>query len=514
MKLLRAALRAGFDRAESLLDHAFGAEWNPLRHLGALGFLFLWVVLISGIYLYIFFDTSVAGAYRSVEELTHGQWYLGGVMRSLHRYASDGLVLAMLLHLVREFSFDRYRGPRWFSWLTGVPILWFVYAAGVTGYWLVWDKLAQYVAIASSEWLDWFPIFGEPIARNFLTETSLSDRFFTLLVFLHIAIPLFLLLALWIHLQRVSRPVMNPRRGLAIGTLAMMVGLSLVKPALSQGPVTMDLVPGTVRLDWFYLALYPLLDQWSAGAVWALVGGFTVLLMALPWLPPLRLGAPATVDLVQCNGCGRCADDCPANAITMRPRSDGRPFEEEAVVNPSLCTRCGICVAACPISTPFRRVGALATAIDRLDDDLSALRERTHQAAAAIAQGEPGRRVLVFACEYGSGQGRGEAEGTVRVPCSGAVPPSFIDYALSRGLADGVVIAGCAAGNCRNRQGQTWTDERIAGARDPRLRERVPRDRLRTVWAGPHERRRLDRAIEQVRDAIARPDDAKAAADD
>jgi hypothetical protein len=36
--------------------------------------------------------------------------------------------------------------------------------SGITGYWLVWDKLAYYVAITTSELLDYLPIFGEPIA--------------------------------------------------------------------------------------------------------------------------------------------------------------------------------------------------------------------------------------------------------------------------------------------------------------------------------------------------------------
>ena len=40
--------------------------------------------------------------------------------------------------------------------------------SGITGYWLVWDQLAQYVAIATTEWLDSIGIFAEPIARNFL----------------------------------------------------------------------------------------------------------------------------------------------------------------------------------------------------------------------------------------------------------------------------------------------------------------------------------------------------------
>jgi hypothetical protein len=71
-----------------------------------------------------------------------------------------------------------------------VVLLWFVFACDISGYWLAWDKLAQFVAIATTEWLDALPLFGKPIARNFLDNATLSGRFFTLLVFLHIAVPL------------------------------------------------------------------------------------------------------------------------------------------------------------------------------------------------------------------------------------------------------------------------------------------------------------------------------------
>ncbi|MCB1401471.1 MAG: cytochrome b N-terminal domain-containing protein, partial [Rhodobacteraceae bacterium] len=201
---LRATLRRGLDRAERGLDPLFGPDWNPLANLGPLGWFLFWIVAATGVYLFIFFDTGVVDAYASVEWLSNDHWFHAGVARSLHRYASDLMVVVMLLHLAREFVYDRYRGKRWFSWVTGVPIVWFVYMSGITGYWLVWDQLAQYVAQTSTELLDALPIFAEPIARNFLTPESLSSRFFTLLVFLHIAIPLILLLAMWIHIQRIS----------------------------------------------------------------------------------------------------------------------------------------------------------------------------------------------------------------------------------------------------------------------------------------------------------------------
>jgi ferredoxin/coenzyme F420-reducing hydrogenase delta subunit len=490
MTPLQAPLRLGFQWIEGWFDRIFGTAWNPFYHLGALGFFYLWIVTVSGIYVYILFDTGTTEAYDSVEYMTHEQWYLGGIMRSLHRYASDGMVLMMAVHMLREFSLDRYRGKRWFTWVTGVPILWLTLIAGITGYWMVWDTLAQYIAIASTEWLDWLPIFGEPIARNFLAPSVLDDRFFTLLTFMHIAVPLILLFVLWIHLQRVSRPKINPARGLAVGTFAMLIALSLVLPAESQGAADLATVPASVGLDWFYLAAYPLLDIWSSGALWAFVATMTLMLAVLPWLPPLRRAAPAAVDLANCNGCTRCFDDCPFNAITMRPRSDGLPFAQEAAVDPAFCVSCGICAGSCPTSTPFRRAGDLVPGIDLPQRSLSDLRAALERKAAGLAQGT---RVIVFGCDQGAAvrQLEGPGVAALSLPCIAALPPSFIDYVLSRGLADGVFLTGCRDGECFHRFGVRWTEDRLARRRDPYLRSRVPRARLGKFWAAPTDRRKL-----------------------
>jgi quinol-cytochrome oxidoreductase complex cytochrome b subunit len=305
MEIIRGGLRRFFDYLEAGLGWVFPSQWNPLFNLGALGFFFYWIVTATGIYVFVLFDTSVLGAYPSVEHMTHDQWYVSGVMRSLHRYASDGLVLVMLIHLLREFSRDRYRGVRWFSWVTGVPVLVMIYVSGISGYWLVWDKLAQYVAVVSTEWLDKPGVFGEPIARNFLHTGMLDNRFFTLMIFLHIAAPLIALVIMWIHLQRVTKPRINPPRGLALGTFGSMLALSLIYPALSQGPASLSEVPGSVGLDWFYLGLYPLLDTWPGTVTWSATGTLLFILCAMPWLPPLRRTPPAAVDLENCNGCSR-----------------------------------------------------------------------------------------------------------------------------------------------------------------------------------------------------------------
>jgi ferredoxin/coenzyme F420-reducing hydrogenase delta subunit len=476
-------LKVSFEWIELAFDKAFAPAWNPFYFLGALGYFFYWIVAVTGIYLYIFMDTDVGGAYQSIERITHVQWYAGGVMRSLHRYASDALVVVMMLHLLREFALDRYRGARWFSWFTGVPIIWFVFASGISGYWLVWDRLAQYIAL------------GEPIARNFLNESALSGRFFTLMVFTHIFVPLFLLFIMWIHLQRMSRAKVNPPRGLALGTLASLLALSFVYPALSQGPADLDTVPTVVGLDWFYLAAYPLTDMVPGLWIWAGFVLVTALLVWMPWLPPKRDAAAVVVDLDHCNGCARCVADCPFNAITMEPRSDGKPFAQEAVVEDRLCVACGICVGACPPSTPFRRTRGLATGIDLPEFSLQALRDATHDAAEGLSGAA---RVIVYGCQQGPDLDalRDAGVGVVRLPCTAMLAPSFIDYVISRDLAEGVLLVGCREGDCHDRLGIDWMEARIAGERDPHLRRRVPRARLAQSWAGlaPADKPRSDLA--------------------
>ncbi len=284
IKLLQRIGQSIFMRTENALNGVFGAKLNPFYYLGAITYLMFWIIVVSGFYIYIFYDTGVEDAFASVERITHEQWYLGGIMRSLHRYASDAMIVAGVLHMLRNFAFDRYRNFRWFSWFTGVVLLWLVYIAGINGYWLVWDGLAQFLAVASAEWLDWLPIFSAPLARNFLELGSVNDRFFSLLSLIHIGVPLAIFGLIWIHTQRVPQAKTSPPKPLTIGLILTLVVLSLVYPALSQGHSDLDSAAFTLKFDWFYLWTFPLLYSWGAGKVWALSGGFTALILLLPFI--------------------------------------------------------------------------------------------------------------------------------------------------------------------------------------------------------------------------------------
>lgn len=495
---LRGALLRGLQAIERCFDRAFGHAANPLRHLGALGFFLFWIVAASGIYLFIFFDTGIELAYRSVEALSERQPYAGGVLRSLHRYASDAFVVVVLLHLAKEFLHGRYAGFRWFSWLTGVPLVWFMFASGVTGYWLVWDRLAQFVAIATTEWFDWLVIFGEPLTRNFLLDESVNSRFFTLMVFLHIGIPLVLLAGMFVHIQRVNHADVLPARVLGWGMLAAMLVLAFVLPAVSLAPADLASVAPTQALDWFYLFAYPLLYAWSPAALWALAFVCTLLLAVLPFIARAQVTVPARVDPDNCNGCSRCFDDCPYGAVVMHELARGTPGLRQALVLPALCASCGICAGSCPSSTPFRSDGALVTGIDMPQLPVQALRARLD---TALAGGKV--RIIVFACDrVAAAQTFANADvAVIDLICVGQLPPSFIEYALRHG-ADGIFINACAGGDCSFRLGERWLRERLTGAREPHLRASVPRQRVAVAGVGAGEGESMRDGIRRLRAQI------------
>jgi coenzyme F420-reducing hydrogenase delta subunit/ferredoxin len=493
---LRTTLRFALQRVEGVFDAAFGAKANPCRHLGGTAFFLFFVVAGTGAYLYAAFDTRVDGAYESVERITRGAWPLSGVARSLHRYASDAFVVIVLLHVLREWINGHARGFRWYSWLSGVPLVWLVYASGLGGYWLVFDRLALWSLVATTEWLDALPLFGGALARNFIAD-GVTNRLFSLLIFLHIGIPLALLLGMWVHIQRISRPRTRPPRDLALGLAAALLLLALAKPATSDAPADLALAPPNVHPDWLYQAIHPLFYASSGTLLWIAAGALTVAVALLPWLPPAKRPPAARVDLANCNGCGRCFADCPYVAVTMRPRTDGRPLPREAVVDSDLCAACGICAGACPSSTPFRSGEVLHTGIDLPQRPIGSVRDDLARGLENL-RGAP--RIVVFGCDCAANARALQASDTavLSLPCAAMWPPSFVEYALRSGV-DGVLIAGCRDGDCAYRLGNRWIEQRMRGMREPHLRGTVPIERVETAWCGPFDGTALARELARFR---------------
>jgi ferredoxin/coenzyme F420-reducing hydrogenase delta subunit len=475
---LPAAARAmlAFDRGG---DRVFGAAANPLRQLGALAVLMLWIALASGVYMYIVYEASAAGAYASLDELARSQPWAGGLVRSLHRYSADAFALFTLLHVGREWLLGRYAGFRWYSWVSGVPMLWLALLSGLIGYWMVADSRAQFVATGIAEWAAAVPGFGDALMRIVIGVEAMSDRLITLLLFIHVASALLVLAGLWAHIRRIARPMTQPALHPTLAIAATLLALAAAWPALSTEPAEVARLPLAVPIDWFFLGWFPLMHATTAGTVWLLAGLGTVLLLALPWTVRRPRPEAAVVDLAHCNGCRRCFEDCPFSAIALVPRTDHRPYAVQPVVDTDLCAGCGICVGACPSSIPFRPRERLATGIDLPDRPLTALRDALRRGLAA----QPGAAVL-FGCDEGADVRRVEAPGVIALsaPCCAMLPPAFADYALRQGAAR-VVVASCGTHACGYWLGGRWMAQRLAGEREPMLRERARGPRVRLVAA-------------------------------
>jgi coenzyme F420-reducing hydrogenase delta subunit/ferredoxin len=304
--------------------------------------------------------------------------------------------------------------------------------------------------------------------------------------------------------MRISNPVVNPRRALVLGMLLTLLILALVKPVLSQGPADMGIEPSNLRIDWFYLYIYPLLDIWSAGWVWALAIGLTMLLGALPWLPTRHKQIPvAEVSLKNCSGCRLCAADCPYEAVVMRPRSDGMHFLQEAVVMQERCVSCGICVGACPSSNPFRSEAEYVSGIEMPSLPISGLRTVMMDDLAKL-KGDV--RIMVFGCDNAANieKLRSESVAVLSLPCVAMLPASFIEYALHEHHVDGVLITGCRKGDCYHRLGGVWTEQRLTAEREPRLRSRAERERIRLCWASSADFVQLAMELESFRSSLTR----------
>ncbi|WP_255568694.1 4Fe-4S binding protein [Comamonas sp. NLF-1-9] len=481
---------------EHRFDAVFGAAANPLKHLGALAVWLLWILLATGVVLFVVLDTSAAGAHASIAGLAGLPLGLGLILRGLHRYSADALVLVLALHIAREWALGRYSHVRRPIWLTGVPLVLLVFASAIGGFWLNWDRLGQYSAVSTAEWLDALGLFGAPLARNFLSGQALGERLFTLFLFVHIGLPLMLMFGLWFHVQRLAHADWLPPRALSLGTLAVLVLLSLALPVTSQGAADLSSLPERLRMDWLILFIHPLLDATSPAFVWLLVFALLAALLLPPLLPARPRPAVAEVQPEHCSGCERCFDDCPYSAITMVAHASGKPGARMAQVDPDLCVGCGICAGSCPSSTPFRSIHELVTGIDMPQRSIDTLRGELLQGLAALPG--PGK-LVVFGCVEGATL-RLQARDVVQVDliCAAMLPPSFVDYAVRAG-ATGVLIAGCREGACAYRLGQRWSAERLAGRREPRFKRPEGALAPGVVWADAGDEAAVHARLEELR---------------
>ncbi|HMS00626.1 MAG TPA: 4Fe-4S binding protein [Anaerolineales bacterium] len=337
------ALEKGWISVEGVVNRFAKSDFNPFHHLGTLTIFMLVVLIATGVYLTLFYRPGAEVAYDTVAKIS-STWY-GSLIRSVHRYASDAMIILIILHLCRMFLGDRFWGPRWLAWTSGWIMLAMVWLTGTFGYWMIWDERAQ--------WMTEF-MMKNIAGYSGLTyiSTDLASRTFSnfvIILFLHLFVPLVAFFAINIHSLRLSRARWWTPRWAAFQALVGLIILSLIKPAMSYQPADLSRMVESVPVDSLYLILLPLTDMWGNVIFWGLAILLVGSLFFLPWLAPGRDDGPAIVTDAKCTGCTLCYTDCPYDAIRMVERNDDSGYPKLAVVNASQCTACGICVGACPV---------------------------------------------------------------------------------------------------------------------------------------------------------------------
>jgi len=333
-------------------------KYNPFYYHGALPQFYLWVLYLSGLLLFAYYIPTIDNAYFS-ENLVNA-WTsvnyitntipMGAVIRGIHRYAGDAMVITILLHALRVWVTDRYRQYRWIQWVTGIVLLLLVLFVGQTGYYLVWDERSLILTRMTVSALRVLPFVGPGIAEWFLNGTAITNLTLSNFLFIHIGLSFFLLFGLWLHYVRMTRPVMTPPPAINYILMAVLLLVVFAYPISSGKMADINSTPTSFDIDWFFLFPYYMMAHMDLTVYWVALIGITLAVCFIP-LPSLyKAAAPveaAEVVLSKCVGCRLCSLDCPYMAIEMVPAPAGSRFKLLATVKPYRCSGCGVCVGAC-----------------------------------------------------------------------------------------------------------------------------------------------------------------------
>ena len=182
---------------------------------------------------------------------------------------------------------------------------------------------------------------------------------------------------------------------------------------------------------------------------------------------------PITSEVVeeQCKSCGKCADVCPYNAISVDVKK-----KTAAVVNTASCAGCGTCAAECPFDAIIMNHFTDRQIINQID---------------VMLEDDPEEKILIFACNWCSyagadyaGVARAQYPPSTRIiktMCSGRVDEKFLWHAFKKG-APVVLVSGCHIGDCHYIDANHWTEKRINKVKKKMEKVGINPNRLQLEW--------------------------------
>lgn len=274
------------------------------RHaLGGIAYLLFLLLVVTGVLLAVHYRPSAQEAYSSIQHIV-SEVTLGWLVRDLHAWAANLLVVAVLAHMARVFFAAAYKPPRETNWLIGVVLLFLVLAFGATGYLLPWDQWAYWTVTEALNAVAGIPLLGDAAAGLLRGDPIVSgatlSRFFAAHV---IVLPWLALALLGFHFTMVRRhgvappprPPAVPGSGrrffpnhllrsfmVAVLVCALAITVAVFAPRPVGDPANPGKLPETVRSTWVVVDVSRALTHYLG---WWGFAGFTLLAIGLALLP-------------------------------------------------------------------------------------------------------------------------------------------------------------------------------------------------------------------------------------
>lgn len=185
--------------------------------LGLISLFLLILVVLSGALLMIYYNPSIEHAYNTIKDINYVV-FGGRLLRNLHKWAGEGMIIFVLLHMARVFYTGSYKSGREFNWLIGIALLICTFGLNLSGYMLPWDQLAYWALvivsniiqspkeITDSLGLTQFFDIGGFSKELFLGGYTAGKESLTRVYALHIMfLPLILFLFLGVHFWRIRK---------------------------------------------------------------------------------------------------------------------------------------------------------------------------------------------------------------------------------------------------------------------------------------------------------------------
>ena len=181
---------------------------------GGMVFILIVFQLITGIFLSFYYVPDATGnpapAYTSVQYLMNDV-YLGWLIRGIHFWSANLLIVMVVLHMSRVFWTGSYRAPRELNWMVGVAMMFIILVFSLTGYLLPWDTKAYWASSVTIKVAGSPPPIGPINIGLFIKELlqggpvlgpSTLQRFFAIHVFL---LPAAILLLMFVHFRLIRQ---------------------------------------------------------------------------------------------------------------------------------------------------------------------------------------------------------------------------------------------------------------------------------------------------------------------